>query len=219
MPKYSWTPPAGSAARLSVANSETCSVFAPIVERLLEIARGDDAKSQVPEASGDLQGAGAGHECLVQLVERGMDGRHESVDLATPAIVFQPLGKGLGLAEMIEHLPAFTELAQHPPQLEANIEGLLQRGPALRQCLQNAQRLLEPGPGVRQRRSRGRLASGLPEIVHCLLTLLAPHGMMGEPLDLFAKPVGIELFYRSPRHARGCRAGVREAPRCRRRHE
>ena len=57
-----------------------------------------------------------------------MDGRHESADLATPAIVFQPLGEGLGLAEMLKHLPAFTELAQHRPQLEANLEGLLQRG-------------------------------------------------------------------------------------------
>ena len=45
-------------------------VFAPVIVRLLEIARGDDAKPQIPEALGDLQGAGAGHECLVQLVER-----------------------------------------------------------------------------------------------------------------------------------------------------
>ena len=45
-------------------------VLAAIVVRLLEIACGDDAKPQVPEALGDLQGAGAGRECLVQLVER-----------------------------------------------------------------------------------------------------------------------------------------------------
>ena len=94
-----------------------------------------DAKPQVPEPLGDLQGAGAGHECLVQLVERGMDGRHEGADLAKPAIVFQPLGEGLGLAEVLEHLPAFTELAQHRPQLKADFEGLLQRGLALRQVL------------------------------------------------------------------------------------
>ena len=45
-------------------------VLAAIVVRLLEIARGEDAKPQVPEALGDLQGAGAGHEGLIQLVER-----------------------------------------------------------------------------------------------------------------------------------------------------
>ena len=55
--------------------------------------------------------------------------------LAQPAIVFQPFGEGLGLAEVLKHLLAFTELAQHWPQLEANLEGLLQRGPALWQCL------------------------------------------------------------------------------------
>jgi hypothetical protein len=37
--------------------------------------------------------------------------------LAAPTIVFQPLGEYLGRAEVIEHRSAFTELAQHPPQL------------------------------------------------------------------------------------------------------
>src|SRR6266436_3985176 len=44
-------------------------VLAPIVVCLLEMACGDDAKSQVAEVVGDLQGAIAGHECLVQVVE------------------------------------------------------------------------------------------------------------------------------------------------------
>ena len=44
-------------------------VLAPVVMRLLEIGRGEDAESQVPEAPGDLQRAGAGHERLVQLAE------------------------------------------------------------------------------------------------------------------------------------------------------
>ena len=106
--------PAGGQRREIV---EDVPVFAPIIIHLLEVARGDDAKPQIPEALGDLQGAGAGHECLIQLVERRMDGRPESVDLATPTIVFQPLGEGLGLAQALEHRSAFTELAQHPPQL------------------------------------------------------------------------------------------------------
>ena len=45
-------------------------VVAAIVARLLEIACGEDAKPQVPEALRDLQGAGARRECLIQLVER-----------------------------------------------------------------------------------------------------------------------------------------------------
>ena len=42
-----------------------------------------------------------------------MDSRHESIDLATPTILRQPLGQRLGLAEMLEHFPTFTELAQY----------------------------------------------------------------------------------------------------------
>ena len=44
-------------------------ILTPEVIRLHEIARGEDAKSQVPEAPGDLQRAGAGHERLVELAE------------------------------------------------------------------------------------------------------------------------------------------------------
>ena len=99
---------------------------------------------------------------------------------------FRPLGEGLGLAKVLEHLPPFTELAQHRPQLEANLEGLLQRSLAFRQYFENTQCLLEPGAGIQERRARGRLPSRLPEILHCLLLQLAPDGMSGEPLDLLA---------------------------------
>ena len=34
------------------------------------MAGGEDAKSQIPEAPGDLQRAGTGHERLVQLAEQ-----------------------------------------------------------------------------------------------------------------------------------------------------
>ena len=89
-------------------------VLAPVVMRLLEIARGEDAESQVPEAPGDLQRAGAGHERLVQLAEQRVDVRHESADPASPAVVVQPLGEGLGLAQALQHPPDFTELASAP---------------------------------------------------------------------------------------------------------
>ena len=113
----------------------------------------------------------------------------------TPAIVFQPLGEGLGLAKILKHLPAFTELAQHRPQLEANLEGLFQRSLAFRQYFENTQCLLEPGAGIQERRACGRLPSRLPEIQHCLLLQFAPDGMSGEPLDLLTQPVGVQHFY------------------------
>ena len=122
--------------------------------------------------------------------------RHERADPTSAAVVVQPLGEGLGLAQALQRPPDFTELAQHRPQLEADLEALLQRGRALRQRLEDAQRLLEPGPGVRERRPRGRLASGLPEIVHRLLPQLAPEGVMGEPLDVLAEPIPVQRLDR-----------------------
>ena len=92
-----------------------------------------------------------------------------SADPASPAVVVQPLGKDLGLAQALQRQPDFTELVQHRPQLEADLEGLLQRGLAFRQRLDGTQRLLEPGPGVLERRPRRRLESRLPEIVDRLL--------------------------------------------------
>jgi len=44
--------------------------------------------------------------------------------LAASTIVFQPLGNGLCLAEVLEHFPAFTDLPQHRPQLQANVDVL-----------------------------------------------------------------------------------------------
>jgi hypothetical protein len=112
-------------------------VLTPEVVRLLEIARGEDAESQVPEARGDLQCAGASRERLVQLAEIVVDIRHERADLPSSAIVVQPLGEGLGLAQALQRSPAFTErAAQHRPQLESDVEGLLQCGLALRQRLE-----------------------------------------------------------------------------------
>ena len=67
----------------------------------------------------------------------------------------------------------------------------------------------------RERRACGRLPSRLPEIQHCLLLQLAPDGMSGETLDLLTQPVGIQHFDGIHRHARGCRGGVRGAPRYR----
>jgi hypothetical protein len=80
-----------------------------------------------------------------------VDVRHQSPDTAPPAVVVQPLGKSLGFAEAFPHLLDFAELAQHRAQLETDLEGLLQRGRVLRKSIEEAQRLLEPDPSVRER--------------------------------------------------------------------
>ena len=134
-------------------------------------------------------------ERLIQLVERRLHRGHESADLAAAPIVLQLRGDDLGLAQMLELAPAFTELAQHRPQVETQLETAPQRGLALRQVLQDAERLLVARAGVGQRRARGGLAAGHVQVMHRLVFELAAHGMMGKPLDVLAEPVGIELFH------------------------
>src|SRR6266404_1725070 len=88
-------------------------VFAPVVVRMFETARGLDAESQVPETPGNLQRAGARHERLVQLAEQRVGACQDSADPPSPAVVVQPLGEALGLAQTLQPPPNFTEHAQH----------------------------------------------------------------------------------------------------------
>src|SRR6267143_3369675 len=164
--------------------------------RLFEKARTEDAERQVPQHLGDLQRPRPARKRLVQLTEVPVGRRHDCADTPAAAVVVQPLGEGLGLAQALQPPPGFTELVQHRPQLEADVEGLLQRGLALGERLEDTQRLLEPGPGVRERRPRRRLEPGLAEIVHRLLSQLAPEGVMGEPLDLLPQAIPMERLDR-----------------------
>src|SRR5262245_58958900 len=108
-------------------------MLAPAIVRLLEGATDGNAKAYVSAAPGDLQRASARHERLVQFAEQCVEGRHEGAGLAAPAVVVQPLGEGVGLQQTLERLLDFAELEQRRPQLEADVEGLLQRGRAVRQ--------------------------------------------------------------------------------------
>ena len=125
-----------------------------------------------------------------------MGTRQKRADPTSPAVVVQLLGEDLGLAQEVLLPPEFTEQGQHRPQLEAGLKGLLQGGRALRERLKDAERLLEPGPGVWERRPRGCLPSGLPDIVHRLLAHFTPDGVMGEPLDLSAEAISVERLDR-----------------------
>ena len=111
-------------------------------------------------------------------------------------IVVQPFRERLGLAQPLQSQPDLTELGQHGPELEADLEGLVERGRAVRQRGEDAERLFEPGPGVPECRARGRFESGLPEVVHRLLSQLSPTGVMREPLDVLTEAIRVERLDR-----------------------
>ena len=70
---------------------------------------------------------------------------------------------------MIEHLRDLAELAQHRPHLEVDLERLFHGGLAVPLRLQKIQRFLVRTSGVQERRTRGCLCSGLPEILDSLV--------------------------------------------------
>src|SRR5437867_1264729 len=115
--------------------------------------------------------------------------RRKGADATTTAVVVQPLGERLGLAQALQHSPTFAELLHHRALLEADRERLLQGNLAFRQRPEDTERLLEPHSRVLGRRPRSRRESGLPEIVDRRLPQLAPEGMMGETLDLSTETI------------------------------
>ena len=149
-------------------------VLAPIVMRLFEKARTEDAERQVSQHPCNFQRPRPARNRLLQLAEVSVGRRHDRTDTPAAVVVVQALGDGLGPAQALQPPPGFTELVQHRPQLEADVEGLLQCGLALGERLEDTQRLLKPDPSVRKRRLRCRFEPGLPEIVHRLLPQLAP---------------------------------------------
>ena len=72
-----------------------------------------------------------------------MDVGHECADLASAPFIVQPLGDSFGLMQSVQHLPDFAEKVEDRPQLQADLERLLQINAAFRECLENAQPLLE----------------------------------------------------------------------------
>ena len=87
-------------------------------------------------------------------------------DPASAAVVVQPLGEGLGLAQVLQRPPAVTERDQHRPQLEADLDA---PAPAWTWLSGSAARTSSAcsnqARGVRERRPRGGLLAGLPGIV------------------------------------------------------
>ncbi len=149
----------------------------------------------------------ARHERLVQLAEPPLVVRGEGADSTAAALVVQPLGEDLGLAQALQHPPGFAELLHRRAQFEADLERLLQRRLTLWQRLEDAQRLFEAGARVLGRRPSRRLESGLPEIVNRLFPQLTPEGVIGEPLDLLAETIRAEASRSHRRSAREARGG------------
>jgi len=118
-------------------------VLAAVEMHLLEDGRGGNDEFQVTEAPGDLQRLRTGGKRFVQLTEQRVNDRREAEDPAAPAVVVKTLGEDLRFLQALQRPPDSAELDQRLWQFEADIEGLLERGRALRQRREGSQRPIE----------------------------------------------------------------------------
>ena len=118
---------------------------------------------------------------------------HIGGDSPQPRLVVEGLGKGFSLAEVVEHLPEFSEVKSAVRRSNRG-HGLLLRGAALREMRKGCQGLLAARHNLSQGRTRERLGTSLPIVRHGLVPDLAPEGMLGQPFHLLGQPVGIEPF-------------------------
>lgn len=72
---------------------------------------------------------------------------------------------------------------------------MLERIAALGQMFERFQRMLVSGHRLPIRRSLDPLGASLAEIGHRLLPALAAEGVVGEPVNLFGQPVGVERLH------------------------
>src|SRR5262249_4103237 len=119
---------------------------------------------------------------------------HIGGDPPQPRLVVKGLGESFSLAQVVEHLPEFSESPERMPQGEAEVDSLLLRGAALREMFEGCQGLLAARHAPSQGRTLERLGTGLPTVRHGLVPDLTPEGMLGQPFYLLGETVGIEPF-------------------------
>ena len=97
----------------------------------------------VSQSPGDPQCTSADLDGIVQLPAKIVQVHPDPAELTAPTIIPQPLGETLSFAQARQR-PRIVALIPHGvPELHANIEPVLQRGPILGEVLEGAERVLE----------------------------------------------------------------------------
>src|SRR5215471_13488054 len=118
----------------------------PMEMQLHQIGRCKEAEIEILSLRCDFQSASC--ECLrlIEFTELLVGSPHESQDATLPASIVQALDNAFGLTQVVNYFMALIQLEQYCPQLEANVDDLLQGGAVLGQRPQEVERLLKPNP-------------------------------------------------------------------------
>src|SRR5262249_24919320 len=143
-----------------------------------QVGLGDDLDIKCTAASSRGESPLASRNSALMLTY-GREGNTEiGSNLSDPLEIAQPLGEGLGGAQVVRHPLVFTKRQQGITQVKPQIDSLLQRVAALREMGQRRQRLVKIRHGFAIRRARDRPTPGLRAIDQGFVPQLAPHDVM-----------------------------------------
>ena len=111
-----------------------------------------------------------------------------------PQLIVERRGQSLGVAQMPDDRLDLSQREERVAQAEPKIDRLLARRARLGKMRQRRQRLLEVGRRLTVCRPVERARAGLGKIPHGLFPDLAADRVIGEPLHLLGKTLGIERF-------------------------
>jgi hypothetical protein len=152
----------------------------------------DDREANIPQGSGNRQGALARGEGTVRVACKRKMGEQKGRDPSQPGLIAQGLGKGFGFLQADEDPFPLSQREERSAQVETEIDGLREGITRLRQTPEGTERLLEVLHGLAVGRACHGLLPRLPAVRQGLVPHLPPQGMVGQAFDLLGHPVAGE---------------------------
>src|SRR5262245_30461766 len=96
-----------------------------------QVVLSHDLQGAIAEALSYGEGVRCGRDHLVMVPHLPEISAHIGRDPPQPWLVVEGFSEGCSLAEVVEHLPEFSDSPERMPQVEPEVDGLLLRGAAL----------------------------------------------------------------------------------------
>src|SRR2546428_484876 len=122
--------------------------------------------------------------------------RHADGNPSQPELITDALGENFGLAKVVEDSPVLSEGVERIAHFQPQIDPLLEGFTTLRKMREGSERLRKAGDRFPVGGACGRLRAGLTEVADGLAPHRAAEGMVGETIEVFDQPVGVQLFDR-----------------------
>ena len=122
-------------------------------------------------------------DALGPILPRREHGREEGERHRQPPLIAQRRREVLRALQTVEHPPELGQRPERVPQVELDVDDLLEDLPPLGEVAERRHRLVEPRRSIPVRRPGHRLEPGAPRVVDRLLPCLGLDRVMRQPLD------------------------------------